>query len=86
MCDGVVAAIEASPSAPQDLPSQFVATLGPAGEPVYRIVVRLDRQTIRTYDRELPLKPGMVFEADVVQDRRLLFEWLLEPLYGLAAR
>ena len=32
----------------------------------------------------LPLKPGMALEADIAQERRALWEWLLEPL--LAAR
>lgn len=90
MGEGVVDAIEKSPYAPQELPSQVIATLGPAalqgGEPVYRIVVALDAQTIDTYGQRQSLRPGMVFEADVIQDRRRLYEWLLEPIYGLAGR
>jgi membrane fusion protein len=82
---GVVEAIEQSPYAPQELPAQVAATL-PSGEPVYRIVVGLDRQTVAAYGDEQPLKPGMVIEADIVQDRRRLVEWLLEPIYGLAGR
>lgn len=85
--EGVVTAIEASPYAPQELSSQVVATLGPrSAEPVYRIGVTLDAQTIDTYGRPHPLKPGMVVEADIVQDRRALHEWVLEPLYGMAGR
>ncbi len=88
--DGVVASIESSPYAPQELPPQVAATLGVAAlqgaEPVYRIVVRLDRQTIRVYGRDQPLRPGLVIEADILEDRRRLFEWLLEPIYGLAGR
>ena len=90
MGTGVVETIEQSPYAPQELPSQVVATLGgdaPSGsEPVYRIVVRLDAQTIDAYGRPQALKPGMIFVADVIQDRRRLYEWLLEPVYGLSGR
>jgi membrane fusion protein len=90
MGEGVVDAIEQSPYAPQELPAHVVATLGPAAlqgaEPVFRIVVRIDAQAIDVYGRPAPLKPGMVFEADVVQDRRRLFEWLLEPVFGWAGR
>ena len=90
MGEGVVDAIEKSPYAPQELPTQVVATLGPGalqgGESVYRIVVALDAQTIDTYGQRQALRPGMVFEADVIQDRRRLYEWLLEPIYGLAGR
>jgi membrane fusion protein len=90
MGSGVVATIEQSPYAPQELPSQVIATLGAnaafGAEPVYRIVVNLDAQTIETYGRRQALKPGMVFVADVIQDRRRLYEWLLEPIYGLTGR
>ena len=90
MGQGVVDAIELSPYAPQELSLQVLATLGPGAlqgaEPVYRIVVKLDAQAVDAYGRAQPLKPGMVFEADVIQDRRRLFEWLLEPIYGLAGR
>lgn len=54
------------------------------GEPVYRIVVQLERQTIAVYDAELPFISGMTLEADILQDRRRLIEWVLEPIIGLA--
>ena len=30
-----------------------------------------------------PLHPGMLLEADILGERRRLYEWLLEPLYAL---
>ncbi len=90
MGEGVVDTVEQSPYAPQELPARVLATLGPAAfsgaEPVYRIVVRIDAQSVVAYGHEQALKPGMVFEADVLQDHRRLIEWLFEPLQGLAAR
>jgi len=90
MGTGVVETIEQSPYAPRELSPQVAATLGRAslesGEPVYRIVVALHAQTIDAYGRGKPLRPGMVFEADVIEDRRRLYEWLLEPVYGLVGR
>jgi membrane fusion protein len=90
MGSGVVDAIEKSPYAPQELSTQVIASLGSmtlqTNEPLYRIVVALDEQTIATYGRAQTLRPGMLFEADVIQDRRKLYEWLLEPIYGLAGR
>lgn len=90
IAEGVVGAVELSPYAPQELPSQVIATLGPGAlqgsEPVYRIVVDIERQSIEVYGKPQPLRPGMVFEADVLQDRRRLVEWLFEPLYGLVGR
>lgn len=54
---------------------------GGAGEPYYRIVVALDRPTVRAFGREEPLKPGMLLEADILGERRRLWEWAIEPLY-----
>lgn len=85
----VVDTIEQSPYAMQELPPQVIGSLAASsagGEPVYRIVAVLDRQTIETYGLPQRLKAGMQFEADVVQDRRRLYEWLLEPVYGLVGR
>lgn len=90
MGSGVVETIEQSPYAPQELPAQVIATLGPnalqGAEPVYRIVVRIDAQAMQAYGKPQPLKAGMAIEADIVQDRRRLIEWLLEPIYGLVGR
>lgn len=52
-------------------------------EPRYRIVVHLEQQTVTAYGREEPLRPGMLLEADVLGERRSLFEWLFEPLYSV---
>ena len=54
------------------------------GEPVYRIVVQLERQTIAVYDAELPFISGMTLEADILQDRRRLIEWVIDPIISLA--
>jgi membrane fusion protein len=53
-------------------------------EPLYRVVVRLDRQSILAYGKEEPLRPGMALEADILLDSRRLIEWAFEPLHGLA--
>lgn len=48
-------------------------------EPVYVITVALEKQSIAAYGSTRPLQPGMTLEADVVQERRRIWEWLLEP-------
>ncbi|MBN2420439.1 MAG: HlyD family efflux transporter periplasmic adaptor subunit [Deltaproteobacteria bacterium] len=55
-------------------------------EPVYKVIAELEKQNILAYGKELPLKPGMMLSADVVLDKRTLFEWLLEPLYSLRGK
>lgn len=50
-------------------------------EPLYRVRVELDQQTVSAYGKAEPLKPGMTVDADILLDRRRLVEWVLEPLY-----
>ncbi|MBA3589591.1 HlyD family efflux transporter periplasmic adaptor subunit [Methylibium sp.] len=57
-----------------------------SGEPLYRITVALDRQTVAAYGQPQALVAGMQLEADVQLDRRRLIEWLFEPLLGLTRR
>ena len=51
-------------------------------EPLYRVLVRLERQDVDAYGRPEVLKPGMVVDADILLERRRLVEWVFEPLYG----
>lgn len=56
----------------------------PAGsEPLYRIVVALDKPSVRAFGRDEALKPGMLLEADILGERRKLWEWAIEPLFAL---
>jgi membrane fusion protein len=56
------------------------------GEPLYRVAVALDAQTVTAYGVQRPLLAGMSVEADVLLERRRLYEWVLEPLFSLAGR
>jgi membrane fusion protein len=64
------------------------ASLGPLSvrEPVYRIVVELDRQEIATNDQSFPLRAGMVVNADLLLEKRTLLEWLFQPVMQLRRR
>lgn len=62
------------------------ASYASSGEPLYRITVSLDRQSVIAYGQTQALAPGMQLDADVMLDRRHLIEWLFEPVLGLAGR
>jgi membrane fusion protein len=65
--------------------SELTSLLGrTVSEPLYRVLVALDQQTVSAYGRLEPLKPGMTVDADILLDRRRLIEWVLEPLYGVS--
>ncbi len=55
-------------------------------EPVYRVRVLLDKQTIQAYGKEVPLEAGMLVEADILQHSRSLLEWVLAPIYSFKGR
>lgn len=56
------------------------------GEPLYRVAVALASQTVTAYGAPRSLLPGMAVEADVLLERRRIYEWVLEPLYAVAGR
>jgi len=56
------------------------------GEPMYRITVQLQHQSVQAYGQDQALSPGMLLEADVLLERRRLIEWIFEPLLSLARR
>ncbi len=56
------------------------------GGPYYRVIVKLDRQSMTAYGKTELLKPGMLLEADILGERRRLIEWIFEPLYSLKGR
>lgn len=51
---------------------------------VYRVVVRLHRQSVTAYGRRQSFRAGMSFEADICQERKKLIEWVLDPLISAA--
>lgn len=85
---GQVESISRAAISPQELPHELqgLSSLSGADEPVYRVTVDLDRQTVVTYGMASPLQAGMQLEADVQIERRTLAEWLLDPLYSLTGK
>ena len=84
---GRITSVSGTPFAPSELPpnlSEQLLTQAGSKEALYRVNVALEAQNIQAYGEALPLKAGLTLEADVLQDRRKVWEWVLEPL--LAAR
>ena len=55
-------------------------------EPVYRVDVKLERQSVAALGNEIALRPGMLVNADILLERRTLLEWLFEPVLQLRGR
>ena len=60
---------------PQDL-NALVAT----ESPVYRVTAELSEARPKLHGKDVLLKPGMTFTADIILDRQTIWNWLLEPL------
>ncbi|MEX5628888.1 MULTISPECIES: HlyD family secretion protein [Pseudomonas] len=63
-----------------------VPGLGLEGEQIYRIRVDVESQSVMAYGKARPLQTGMLVEADILQETRHLYEWVLEPLYSLTGK
>lgn len=90
---GTVVQVGETPFAPGELPSNIAATIlgnaqqsatGPANnEALYRITVQPENQYVRAYGKHQLLKPGMSLSADVIQERRHIWEWIINPVRAL---
>ncbi|MES2319510.1 MAG: HlyD family efflux transporter periplasmic adaptor subunit [Pseudomonadota bacterium] len=93
---GVVVHVGDTPFAPNELPSNVAttilsnaqqSTLGLTNnEALYRVRVRPEFQFINAYGKQKYLKPGMSLSADVIQERRHIWEWIVDPVYALRGR
>lgn len=83
--EGVVESVS-NASVPATEQIGFTLPDTPVGEPVFSITVRLNQQSVKTYGTELPLQAGMRLDADILQETRRLYEWMLEPLYSISGR
>lgn len=90
--EGTIIAVGATPLAPNELQANLADTIlsnvrrsvGASGdEGLYRIVVRLAQQNIKANGKIQPVKPGMTLEADIVQEKRRIWEWIFEPLLSM---
>jgi len=63
----------------------LVPTMPPAeqAKTFYRVTVAPDRPDVTAYGRSEPLQASMQVDARVLLDRRPIYQWILEPLYGL---
>jgi multidrug efflux pump subunit AcrA (membrane-fusion protein) len=57
------------------------AAEAPAGDdPLYRAIVAIERQSVHNDLGQIhPLRPGLRLQADIVLEKRHLYEWLLKP-------
>lgn len=57
-----------------------------SGLPAFRILVALERQQVAVGANGLALRAGMSLDADLIQERRRLYEWLIAPMGEVRTR
>ncbi len=55
-------------------------------EAVYRVDVKLDSQSVASGAQTLALRSGMSVNADILQEKRKVWEWVFEPILSLRGR
>lgn len=78
---GVVTEVSRTILRPQDL-----ELASPGQESVYQVTVAIDGQSVEAYGETFPLQPGMSLKADIILDRRRIWEWMLDPFFSAARR
>lgn len=91
MAEGRVVNIANSPYSINELQPHIASTLQSGSNPgasenYYRVTVELESQHVEVYGRQKPLLPGMQLEADILQEERKIYEWILEPLYSFTEK
>jgi membrane fusion protein len=86
---GRVIDVSATPFTPSELPTNLASVIvddlqqtmqGYSGkEGLFRVRVRLARQSLEVEGRQRQLVPGMALDADIVEDKRRIWQWILQP-------
>ncbi|APE07129.1 MAG: hypothetical protein CL600_01115 [Alteromonas sp.] len=68
------------------LPGELHSAPVGSSEPAYLVTADVINNTLMAYGKQIELKSGMTFSADIQLSQRTLLEWFLEPLYSLSGR
>jgi membrane fusion protein len=80
---GTVVGVSRAALPQQELDSLLENTSQKASGTLYRVTVEPDSQFASVYGKQELIPASMTVEAFVLLDKRPLYQWILEPLYGL---
>ena len=81
---GMVSLISRATLRPEEVAQLNAGDVDPQRSPsLYRITVQPEQPFVTAYGREEALQAGMQVEAHVLAETRPLYQWVLEPIYGL---
>lgn len=79
--EGKVVRISRNALSPDDLGD--VGSRSEGARSLYRVVVEPKDQFVLAYGRSEPLRPSMLVDAEIMGEKRRLYEWVFEPIYSL---
>lgn len=82
---GYVSNVSQTPYRSSDIPMEAVAAVD-INKTYYKVTVTIDRQNIEAEGTARALKSGLIVEADLLMDKRKLYEWLLSPMYSFTKK
>ncbi|MGY6554925.1 MAG: HlyD family secretion protein [Wenzhouxiangella sp.] len=53
--------------------------------PAYRVVARLDADSIMAYGESIPLQPDLTLQADIMRERMRIIEWIFDPIRAVVS-
>lgn len=79
--EGTIDSIDKSVLFPKDVdvPGQNPST----NIPFYRVMVNLEQQNVNAYGKSYPLTSGITLDADILGNKRQLWQWIFDPIYML---
>jgi membrane fusion protein len=92
MAQGRIMSIASSPYSLQEMPTHIASILQndgifqDQGQNFYKVTVAINSQYIKIHGNSQPLLPGMQLEADIKQDTRRIYEWILDPIYSVVRK
>lgn len=93
LTEAVIVDVSRTPIAPNELPPNIASTIlsnaqqsimgSNSSEALYRVRLKLARQSFQVYGRKYDVRPGMTLDADVLQENRRIWEWIVDPLLSI---
>ncbi|QKY89418.1 HlyD family efflux transporter periplasmic adaptor subunit [Acinetobacter sp. NEB 394] len=83
---GRVISISETTIRPQELLNTVDSSTSQQRDSIYLVKVELKQKGMQAYGEVYPFKAGMTFDADIMQEERKLYEWVLEPLYSIKGK
>lgn len=56
------------------------------GQPLYLVIVKLEKAYVAVGGSRFPLRSGMTLDADILLDRRSLWDWIVDPFRMISDR